>query len=516
MKLQRLYLENYRVLRELDIYFSPQTEHALTHTPSYSLDFLVGVNGTGKSTVLRVLFDLMRKLERTAPVEYGFVLEYDLGYGNDRRRVRLSNMPENLESEDLESEPVSPVEETNAWENDQPVPLSLSILPEMVVAFTTGSETAWKNLDEMQLLDSGNLEALQDLSLLERAIRELPGKPFLLQTDTNPHSEENSRFLFIEADQLSLVTLCGMLADLAETPEHRRLKNVLEGTNISAIAGFSLKFRMTQGTTSQSDRNEVIRLARFATRALCLGTDYLLVFDLTSSGNSTAQAIIEEFSSGLQLFKILARLGKVGDDGQSVLREVNIFLERSGSNHPESQEQDNPPLHLLDWLSDGERSFLGRMCLFTLLGTTEALILLDEPEVHFNDFWKRQIVSLLDKTLEGRHSHVLITTHSSITLTDVLEEDIIQLGRNANYTSVAINPTLKTFGADPSDIMVHVFNAPHAAGERSVSYIQRILSEPTNGNLDERRQNLESLLSVVGKGYWSYRIRRELLEIEPE
>ncbi|WP_157943307.1 AAA family ATPase [Nostoc sp. CENA543] len=524
MKLHRLYLESYQVLRNLEIDFSPRTENFLTHPPSYSLDFLVGVNGTGKSTVLRVLFDLMRKLERHAPIEYGFELEYELGETDTKRYIKLSNFPEETEFADLDTEEILPLGELKVWEDNTEVQLSRSVLPEIVVAFTTGSETAWKKLDEIQPLSGGYLDAIQELSLLDRAIGEIPGKPLRLDTLENFQPEEESQFLFIEAHQLSLVTLCGLLADIAQNPENRRLEEVLQGTkkntdkgaNIKAIAGFSLKFRLTQGTTSQADRNEVERLANFATRKLRLGSDYLLVFDLTTSGNSTAQTIIQEFSSGLQLFRILCPLGKIGDDGQSVLREVNIFLERSSSDSDDHEEQDDPPLLLLDWLSDGERSFLARMCLFTLLGETEALILLDEPEVHFNDFWKRKIVSLLDKTLEQRQSHVLITTHSSITLTDVLEEDIVILKRPASYTNNAKPPDLKTFAADPSDIMVHVFNAPHPAGQRSVSYIQRILLEATNGNLEERRQTLENLLLVVAQGYWSYKIRRELLEIEPE
>jgi predicted ATP-binding protein involved in virulence len=120
------------------------------------------------------------------------------------------------------------------------------------------------------------------------------------------------------------------------------------------------------------------------------------------------------------------------------------------------------------------------MCLFALLGETEALILLDEPEVHFNDFWKRKIVSLLDKTLEGKQSHVLITTHPSITLSDVLEEAIVILNRTSSYTDSATSASFKTFAADPSEIMIHIFDAPHAAGDRSVAYIQSILSEDSS------------------------------------
>ena len=166
------------------------------------------------------------------------------------------------------------------------------------------------------------------------------------------------------------------------------------------------------------------------------------------------------------------------------------------------------------WLSDGEQSFLGRMCLFSLLGATEALILLDEPEVHFNDYWKRQIVYLLDEVLQGRHSHVLMATHSSIVLTDVSSEDIIVLNREGPYATQAFNPSIHTFAADPSDILVHVFGAPQAAGEQSVTRIQQVLDGLPDLNPDEQRKQLQELLAVVGLGYWSYRIRRALQDIE--
>ena len=171
-------------------------------------------------------------------------------------------------------------------------------------------------------------------------------------------------------------------------------------------------------------------------------------------------------------------------------------------------------MHLLTWLSDGEQSFLRRMCLFSLLDATEALILLDEPEVHFNDYWKRQIVYLLDEVLQGRHSHVLMATHSSIVLTDVSGEDIVVLKREGTYTTQAFNPSIRTFAADPSDILVHVFGAPQAAGEQSVARIQQVLEDLPDLNPDEQWRRLQELLAIVGPGYWSYRVRRALQDIE--
>ena len=216
----------------------------------------------------------------------------------------------------------------------------------------------------------------------------------------------------------------------------------------------------------------------------------------------------------LQLFKTLARMATAVENEPPVLQQVTLFLERPLPGGRRSRLRDRPPLHLFEWLSDGEQSFLGRLCLFTLLGTTEALILLDEPEVHFNDYWKRQIVHLLDAALAGRHSHALITTHSSITLTDVPREDIVVLSRGANFTSHASHPGMQTFAADPSDVMVHVFGAPVAAGAQSVERIEQALKPDQDPAA--RRAELEKLLAVVGPGYWSFRIRRVLLELEPE
>ena len=49
------------------------------------------------------------------------------------------------------------------------------------------------------------------------------------------------------------------------------------------------------------------------------------------------------------------------------LQEVNIFLNKTSTDDNGDEEQSSTMLQLFDWLSDGEKSFLGRMALFTLL-----------------------------------------------------------------------------------------------------------------------------------------------------
>lgn len=101
------------------------------------------------------------------------------------------------------------------------------------------------------------------------------------------------------------------------------------------------------------------------------------------------------------------------------------------------QKRNPDDLLRYEWLSDGERVFLGRTALFQLLaGQDDALFLLDEPETHFNDIWKREIVDIIDDSLRGDASEVILATHSSIALTDVFDEEIELLRKKDGRTVV--------------------------------------------------------------------------------
>jgi len=134
-------------------------------------------------------------------------------------------------------------------------------------------------------------------------------------------------------------------------------------------------------------------------------------------------------------------------------------------------------LLLSDWLSDGERMFLGRMALFHLLaGEDDALIILDEPETHFNDVWKRRIVDIIDDSLRDDASEVVISTHSSIGLTDTFDTEITLLRRSPSSGSIAVVRTpVQTFGASPSEIMWGVFEVPDVVGQRATEYLDMVL-----------------------------------------
>ena len=243
--------------------------------------------------------------------------------------------------------------------------------------------------------------------------------------------------------------------------------------------------------------------------------DRYLYFDLRANQTrlenfptNTAAALYQLLSTGVDRddtptpFKVFSKLRRWQQEGR--LSEVNLLIRQ----RPLYQNRALlPDLLLYENLSDGERVLLGRMALFYLLqNTPDALLLLDEPENHFNDAWKRELVSLIDDALQETPNEVLITTHSSIALSDVFREEIHVLRRNSETGQTeASTVELPTFGADPGEIMVKIFDAPDSIGQRSLERLENLLTE----DWSNRREELETYLRSVGFGYY----RSELREI---
>ncbi len=179
---------------------------------------------------------------------------------------------------------------------------------------------------------------------------------------------------------------------------------------------------------------------------------------------------------------------------QGLLTDIQIAVRKA----------DVDDILMFDELSDGEQVYLGRIALFHLLqGESDALLLLDEPEVHFNDKWKREIVDIIDNVLKERANDVLIATHSSITLTDVFNDEIILFDKHEGR-SVPVDVRSTTFGADPSEVMIRLFGVPDSMGERALEWLDAQLDRRwTTNDVTE----LEVLLERIGPGFHRAELR---------
>ena len=156
-------------------------------------------------------------------------------------------------------------------------------------------------------------------------------------------------------------------------------------------------------------------------------------------------------------------------------------------------------------LSDGEQMVLGRMALFHLLeGQQDALLLLDEPETHFNDKWKREIVDIIDSAIGNTANDVLISTHSAIVLSDVFNDEIVMVQKSADG-SVLRSISEQTFATDPSALMMTVFEADDSIGKRAQEFIESKLCQATGTQAEIL--DLERLIARMGLGFYRSELR---------
>jgi predicted ATPase len=163
-----------------------------------------------------------------------------------------------------------------------------------------------------------------------------------------------------------------------------------------------------------------------------------------------------------------------------------------------------------DQLSDGEQMLLGRMgLLFLLRGQDGSLLLLDEPETHFNDVWKREIVEMMDMSLlNATEAQILVSTHTSIALTDAFAAEVIVLDRTDNGIT-ARGVTGGLFGTDPGEVAMNLFRADSSTGSRSVELLDQLLKTDWKG----RENELEAILNVLGSSFHRAELRAILKKL---
>jgi len=508
MKLIRLYIKDHLLLHDLNLRFD--RDGRLDEKESYRLDFLVGVNGSGKSTLLRTLVEIFTSLQTGEGAEYHYDLEYELENQGQPIKVSVRKFWETgLEAWRVISSVQKPDGSQEELEN--PV-VDRQYRPEGIVVYTTGSEEEWDNILNHRYLATNNSPANKEIldDKKNRYIYETPAQ--MVQKGKNePLVQEEMPFLLLRSSRLNAITLCGLLRYISdpESVNHQPLTGVLDAVGIENFAGFSLRLRIYDRLSDKSFYEKLNKLNP-SPDILQQASDRLVVFDLIKDPGA-AKRLIDLFGGTFELFKALD--AQLDDDpthtSSPTLQDINLFLQRK-STEPVDGEFANahiPSVFLLDWLSDGERAFLGRMALLAMLDLQDSLIILDEPEVHFNDYWKREVVKLLDETMRGYSNHLLITTHSSILLSDVTENQVTVFVKSPTGITEQRRPGIKTFGADPSEIMMVTFDTELSSGAKSED---ELITAIQHGD----REKVVGLLEMIGPGMWRFRLKQRLEEID--
>lgn len=136
---------------------------------------------------------------------------------------------------------------------------------------------------------------------------------------------------------------------------------------------------------------------------------------------------------------------------------------------------------LMKNLSDGEQQFLHSLGICLMLKGKSALLLLDEPETHFNPDWRSKFISTLKACLEASNSNnlmrdILITSHSPFIISDCFPDKVIVF-KEGELPKNARDINFRTYGTSIDIIMENVFKKNNTIGDLSRSEIEAIQEE---------------------------------------
>lgn len=158
----------------------------------------------------------------------------------------------------------------------------------------------------------------------------------------------------------------------------------------------------------------------------------------------------------------------------------------------------------LDHLSDGEHQFVHTTAICLLLKDAESLLLMDEPETHFNPSWRSRFISILDETLKvacddnkipfdevNLRKEILITSHSPFIISDCLPTNVFVLNKDKfgnTEAKSAAEKGVNTFGTSISLLMARFFGSNATIGTLAEKGIKEIVEK--GGSKDDIKRKL--------------------------
>lgn len=224
-----------------------------------------------------------------------------------------------------------------------------------------------------------------------------------------------------------------------------------------------------------------------------------------------AEAVLRLFSADQDIDSVpMDVFNRLRDwERSGLLEDITLTIKRL--HRPEAADGEPDDIIVTyDQLSDGEQMLLGRMgLLFLLRGQDGSLLLLDEPETHFNDVWKREIVDMIDMgLLNSTDANVIVATHTSIALTDAFAAEVTVLDKTEGH-STARGVTGGLFGTDPGEVNMNLFRADSSTGSRSVEILDQLLKTEWKG----RETELDEILKVLGSSFHRAELRAILKKL---
>jgi len=494
MKLLKLTIENKDGFRSLQQGFEINF-HTLADTEAmaqFRPFCFAGLNGSGKSNVLEALANIFYHLEICVarylpesinnPINFkrhectpdAFTLEYLIGQ-HDRRAYIIENFHKVIITKEEGKEPGIKVYEYPFKKENIVIPNPDTIEEDTKNGIVINSGKTLEQYDKIYLPDhiigysSGENEILS-LPFSKSRLIHLDEYKQATRDNYKRFSESENSLIYIDNNMSQAVLLACLLFESKETLAPLR---DADNTGILGLRNFRININLhdfvfedktgkepiTKPILTLIDHYQIDALKKCATTWFLDTKTKTLWLDFYVN-DATKLAFREHFHSSLecfQFFRLLYELnshfvdepvkediyrskgvytdGKlpVGSPQQDVFHFLDFYISKELKKSGEIRDL------LLRSFSDGEHQFIHTMGICLLLKDKRSILLLDEPETHFNPSWRAKFVKILNDSITAGNKRdlpngnnnvhllkdVLLTSHSPFIISDCLPDSVV-------------------------------------------------------------------------------------------
>lgn len=473
MQINSLYINNYKLLKDFTIHFSKD------------VSILIGINGSGKSSILECVAQIFSDAYLQEKSKFGFKLEYEL---------RLEEIIEQTAT-------------TSEFKTDY---IKVEIFAEkkdekLLYKVYTGNDILEKETDIEKKF--GSLEKIFPSNI----VIYYSGLADIMKKICQPHDEKLSvnfrkgntslhrPFFYFEPPLFNLILITLLSYEYGDIPQFL--------SDRAKIKGFqSIQINLKKPSWGKGKINEWWGAKGEVKTFL----DYLdsiegpLIVDkktLKPKGNVFIEGIQNEalnitIISQEKLFEIREHFV----EERTLFKILNTLL--IDGFQPEVKfsfiQEDNTGQHTFNVLSEGEQQAIIIRGLIELVNNENTLFLFDEPDTYLHPSWQRNFIegiNDLSKNTEYNNSQFLITTHSPQLLSNADPANCdVQIMEDGEIVKV----TPKYYGRDISTILYEMMGV-----ERRNKKVAKLLSVLFNTIEEEDLENSKieygKLIEILGE-----------------
>lgn len=216
----------------------------------------------------------------------------------------------------------------------------------------------------------------------------------------------------------------------------------------------------------------------------------------------------------------------IGNPRQDVFHFLDFYITKKIKGTDEEKDL------LLRSFSDGEHQFIHTVGICLLLKDRRSLLLLDEPETHFNPSWRARFIKILnDSIIAGNPTalpngdfnvhllkDILLTSHSPFIISDCLPDHVVLFEKKDKITTATkvseLDNAFNTYGTSVELILERLFKYDQSIGDLSCSVLESIDFSLIKST--EEIENVKSKLRNLGESIEKDMVLARLNRIKTE